>query len=293
MKKHDSQLDTDTLAQAFQEIGINRGDAILVHGSLSSLGYVEGGAATVVEALLQATGPYGTILGPTLTGSEELSVENPPEIKAAETPCWTGAIPEAIRTYPGAVRSYHPTHSVAAIGPLADWLCARHHHSPTPCGFLSPYARLAMRSGKILMLGVGLDTCTTFHTCEELARAPYVCHNQVTQGAVILPDGIRLEVPVLLHDYASPERDYPAFEPILEKRGVLAVGQVGNAKTLLIQSGLLFETITAFLARDPYAVTADRKLPLDDRFLDQPGPARLWEAPTELTEEDEEDCACS
>ena len=131
------------------------------------------------------------------------------------------------------------------------------------------------------MLGVGLDTCTTFHSCEEMARTPYVCHSEVTAGLVVLADGTRLEVPVLLHSYAGPDRDYPAFEPILEKRGVLTVGWIGEARTLLIDSKRLIETVMAFLARDPYAVAAERRLPLDDAFLDTKGPTRLWEAPNQ------------
>ena len=289
-------IDRLTMSQQFGELGLGRGEAVLIHGSLSSLGHVEGGAPSVIAALLDTLGPYGTIAAPTLTGSEELSAENPPTIEIANTPCWTGAIPEAVRTYPGAIRSYHPTHSAAAIGPLADWLCAAHHLSPTPCGYLSPYVRLAMRGGKILMLGVGLDTCTTFHSCEEMARAPYVCQPETAAGAVILADGARLETPVLLHDYNGPERGYPAFESILEKRGILTVGNAGAARILLIDSKRLVETVLAFLARDLYAVTKERRMPLDDSFLDMPGPARLWTAPTGGGETDEGEvgapCGC-
>ena len=274
-----TSLTVETLTESFVRLGLGRGEAVLVHGSLSSLGHVEGGAAAVIEALLKALGPYGTVLGPTLTGSRLLSVENPPTIVANETPCWTGALPESVRLRPGAIRSFHPTHSVAGVGPLADWLCATHHHSPSPCGWLSPYMRLAMRKGKVLMLGVSLDHCTTFHSCEEMAAVPFVCQPDVAIGSVILPDGKRLEIPVRLHSYAGPERDYPAFEPILEERGVLSVGQVGNARTLLIDSMRLIENVLPFLARDPYAVTAQRRVPLDPAILDHLGPARLWETP--------------
>ncbi len=284
-------LDRSILSQQFDELGLGRGEAVLIHGSLSSLGHVDGGAPSVVAALLDRLGPYGTVAAPTLTGSEELTVENPPTIDAANAPCWTGAIPEAVRAYPGALRSYHPTHSIAAIGPLSDWLCATHHLSPTPCGYLSPYVRLSMRSGKILMLGVGLDTCTTFHSCEEMARTPYVCQRETAAGAVILADGKRLETPVLLHDYNGPDRDYPAFEPVLEKRKVLTVGRVGEAKVLLIDSKKLVETVMAFLARDLYAVTKERRMPLDDSFLDETGPVRLWTAPAKSeTDSEGEEC---
>jgi len=59
---------------------------------------------------------------------------------------------------------------------------------------------------------------------------------------------------------------------------------VGNARTLLIDSMRLVESVLPFLARDPYAVTAERRQPLDASILDHAGPARLWETP-EASEE--------
>jgi len=87
---------------------------VLVHSSLSSLGCVEGGADAVIDALLDVLGPGGTLVVPTLTGTESLSAENPPRYDPDATPCWTGRVPETLRRRPGAMRSLHPTHSVAA-----------------------------------------------------------------------------------------------------------------------------------------------------------------------------------
>lgn len=46
------------------ELGILPGDIVLVHSSLSALGFVEGGAQTVIDTLLSAVGPQGTLLMP-------------------------------------------------------------------------------------------------------------------------------------------------------------------------------------------------------------------------------------
>ena len=92
-------MTTAQLTDQFRDAGIERGDSILVHSSLSSLGWVDGGAEAVVQALLDAVGPGGTVLFPTLTGSREDSPDNPPVFDARTTKCWTGAIPEAARHY--------------------------------------------------------------------------------------------------------------------------------------------------------------------------------------------------
>lgn len=53
------------LQEAFQQAGLASIRLLLVHSSLSSLGLVEGGADTVLDALLEVLGEEGTLLVPT------------------------------------------------------------------------------------------------------------------------------------------------------------------------------------------------------------------------------------
>ncbi len=64
--------------KAFKSIGIQNGMALEVHSSLSSFGYVEGGAETVIEALQECVGETGSIFMPALRLSPpmELSKED-------------------------------------------------------------------------------------------------------------------------------------------------------------------------------------------------------------------------
>ena len=104
------------ITSGLKQVGLACGSKVLVHSSLSSFGYVEGGADTVIDALVETVGSGGTVLVPTLTGNETLSAANPPEFDPQHTRCWTGLVPETFRKRPNAVRSIHPTHSVSAIG---------------------------------------------------------------------------------------------------------------------------------------------------------------------------------
>ena len=52
------------IADAFRNIGLQRGDSAMVHTSLGKMGYVCGGAQVVIEALIEAVGDEGTIMMP-------------------------------------------------------------------------------------------------------------------------------------------------------------------------------------------------------------------------------------
>ena len=244
------------LAEGFRGLGVEEGDILLVHSSLSALGFVQGGAPAVVTALLRTVGEGGTLVFPTLTGGPENGPDNPPVFDAARTPCWTGRIPETARQMPGFVRSLHPTHSVAARGPLAHWLTQGHEGCTEPCGMGSPYDRLASAGGHILLIGVDLSVNTSFHHAEELAGAPYVCQREPTVCTLTDAKGQPVQTaPCRLHWWGT-ERDYPAFEPEMQKRGMLVKGQAGEAQCRLIDAAAQRAFLLRRLLADPLCVLA-------------------------------------
>ncbi|WP_157518386.1 aminoglycoside N(3)-acetyltransferase [Herbidospora mongoliensis] len=157
----------------------------MLHSSLSRVGRVEGGAATVVSVLRELLGPAGTLVVPAFTPQNSdtstahalaTSDMSPaakadyrarmPAFDAATSPSHgMGVIAETVRLTPGAVRSAHPQTSYAAIGRRAAELMADHardcHH-----GENSPMARLYDTDALVLLLGVGFDRCTAFHLAE-------------------------------------------------------------------------------------------------------------------------------
>ena len=221
---------------------------VLVHSSLSSFGYVEGGADTVIDALLDAVGPGGTVLVPTLTGNETLSPANPPVFDPAHTPCWTGAIPEAFRKRPDAVRSEHPTHSVAAIGPQAAELTRGHSLSITPCDEMSPYGRLAGYGDSfVLLLGVSHQSSTLFHYIEEMAGVDYHIQAGFAKATIAI-GGQETHRHVMLHKYGTP-RCFNIMEPIFVERGIQRAGQIGQATVRLVHvQGMVRTTLRCLAA---------------------------------------------
>ncbi len=208
---------------------------MLVHSSLSSFGYVEGGADTVIDALLEVVGSAGTVLVPTLTGDETLSTGNPPTFDPVNTACWTGRIPETLRKRTSAIRSVHPTHSVAAIGADAPLLTKDHQFSITPCDESSPYYKLAhVEGGCILLIGVDHESNTSFHCAEELVGVDYHMQQGFARAKIIMGDR-EIYRHYRLHRYGSP-RHFNVLAPIFEERGIQISGTIGNATVRLLQA---------------------------------------------------------
>lgn len=237
------------IASGLRELGLGSGDSVLVHSSLSSFGYVEGGADAVIDALLDAVGPGGNVLVPTLTGTRHDGPDRPPVFDVRSTPCWTGRIPSTLMARPGARRSLHPTHSVAGIGPDVENLIAGHEDAPTPCGRQSPYYKLAEQGGYILLLGVGQDSNTTLHTAEELAEVPYHLQPEPTDAVVIDYAGRRHVKRMYLHDWGTP-RAFSRIDASLLELGIMRVGTIGKATVRLIRSLALLDWLVPVLQQD-------------------------------------------
>jgi aminoglycoside 3-N-acetyltransferase len=110
-------ITTANLVQDFRRLGVPRGGLLMMRSSLRSIGHVNGGAETVVDALLEVLGPAGTLVVPTFT--DEIAMDPNFVFDPLNTPSLVGAISEAARRWPGARRSLHGWHSIAAMGPLA------------------------------------------------------------------------------------------------------------------------------------------------------------------------------
>src|SRR5688500_9160065 len=146
-------------------LGVGEGDHLLVHSSLRAVGAIDGGADALLDGLLDAVGPNGTLAMPAFNYSRP---EVLPHFDPASTPGRTGALSEIFRARPGTLRSLHPSHSVVASGERAAEFLAD-HMSRRSVGVDSPIDRLAQAGGVVLLLGVTHMSNTTVHVGEEHA----------------------------------------------------------------------------------------------------------------------------
>ena len=223
----------EEIARGLRKLGMAPGDVAMVHSSLKSFGYVEGGADAVIDAFLDVLGPGGTLAMPTM-GMERGGAFDP-----VRTPASTGLIPEMFRRRPGVVRSAHPTHSVAATGRKAKWLIHRHEEM-TAVNRLGPYGKLVDLNAAYLSVGTGVHPYTIFHAFEEWMGLPYLDYegfavrsrNERT-GELELRRG-RLGLAGHRGFYVKDRP--PKVEVALREAGLVAEINVGNSTLLMFRA---------------------------------------------------------
>ena len=238
----------EELVRQFRDLGIKTGDCLLVHSSLSKIGYVNGGAETVIEALTAAIGPEGTLLMPSFPapGRNLDYLRNHPVFDVRHTPSAMGVITETFRCMQGVIRSIHPTDPVCAKGPMAEQLTEGHFGQPTPYNAQSPFRKLVDAGGKILMLGTTLNGAgTSLHTLEDAVNFPFpVYMPDAIPCQVIDAQGRSHSVSTRVHNPEySARRNCDALLPYFEKQGVVRHGKVGEASAMLFDAAGQFRVM--------------------------------------------------
>lgn len=230
------------LINQFKSIGIQQGDSLLVHSSLSKIGYVQGGAKTVVDALLEVVGENGNLLMPT-SPNASLQLDFIRDLKVfdvANTPSSLGSVTEHFRKLPDAIRSAHPTEPVSCIGPDAEYFTGDHFGSLTPYDQYSPFYRISEKGGKILYLGVTLDNAgTNLHTLEDAIEdfVYPVYYPEVFEVDIRFPDGEIRNMKTKVHNpEQSAKRKCDGLIPLFIEKGVMREHKIGEARALLVDA---------------------------------------------------------
>ncbi len=230
-----------------RKLGLKKGDTVGVHSSLSSFGHVEGGADTVIDALLETIGEQGNAVMSTHSANLSEDKRTPEEIAMGvswllkilpfdpeNTPVTTGIIPETFRKRKGIVRGLHPSHSIAALGPKAKELSEGWH-------------KVLDSDGYILLIGVGLDRCTAMHLAEKRVQFPDRIRKKITPPKWFVekyPEG----------EWEWDIGPYPDFakltEPCLE-RGIMKTVKVGEATLKLVKLRELIDLYAEYLEKNP------------------------------------------
>lgn len=251
-------------------LGLSDGDVVMFHTRMSAIGYVAGGPQTIIGALQDVVGTPGTLMvtcgwndAPPYDfvtwpqdWQDSLRAEHPaydPDLSEADHN--NGRLPEALRRWPGAVRSRHPDVSFAALGAAAADLMANHPWDD-PHGPGSPLARLVARSGRVLLLGAPLDTMTLLHHAEALANAPgkrFVDYEQpiIEQGRRVWRRFHDIDSEEGAFDYSAvvPEGRDP-FEVIARDMlaaGIGRQGKVGAAESHLFEAAEVIDFATTWM----------------------------------------------
>ena len=240
---------------ALRELGLKKGDIVGVHSSLSSFGYVEGEADTVIDALLEVVGREGTIVMPTHSTNLVKVKLAPKEVAAGalwlyqilpynhkETPCSTGVIPETLRKRKGVMRSLHPVFSVAAIGPKAKEIV-----EAGSVNVLKAWKKLLGLEGHILLIGVDLGVCTAMHLAEELVVLPEHILEKITP-----PKWFVEKYPEDEWEWDfGPYPEFSKMEKPCQKHKIMKTIKVRGATLKFVKLRELIELYVEYLRKNP------------------------------------------
>ena len=242
-------LTKEHIVQDLIRIGIQSGDSVLVHCSMSKIGYLENGPKTLIEALKEVVGINGNLLMPSSPNSSfQLDyIRSLKEFDVNHSPSALGAVSETFRNIEGVKRSLSPTEPVCAFGPMADWLVEGHIGEETPYTSNSPFARLTELNGKILYIGVTLDNAgTSLHLLEDAVpdfKYP-VYHSTPFNINIRDENGSRHTVQVKVHNPVfSKKRKCDQLIPLFLETGVAKMGEIGKAKTFCFDAAMMLQVM--------------------------------------------------
>ena len=237
----DVSYSVEQLSRDLVALGVSPGDVLFVHSSYKSLGVVNGGAGSVIDAFGQTLGPDGLLLMPSfnLVGDVGTRVENWDRERTASSVGW---LTDYFRSMPGTFRSDHYSHSVSARGCGAGGFVSDHlseegmsspwDHAPwgKTYGTNSPMIRAYDRDGKVLMLGVDYESSTYVHVVEVM-----FWHERLKTD----PDASYL----WLHRHKLGE--------LWDRSGLVTSGAVGRANCRLFGIRSFVDHVLEVMTKDP------------------------------------------
>jgi aminoglycoside 3-N-acetyltransferase len=237
-------ITSQTLVQSLHTMGVREGDVLLCHSSYKSFGdEVEGGPTGVATALIEAAGGLGSIFMPTFNFAQL-------PWKPGETASLTGVITDQFWRNPGVLRSLHPTHPLAGIGPIAAEVLAGHDQTH-PFGADSPIWKLWQRNIWVLLIGVEHSSNSTVHVAEEEFQLPYVKRTRVQK---VWREGQWTEITLRR---PGDSNGFVNVGPVLEQMNAVKESYVGQSRFRLMRSQDVVRAVGQMVKQDKGALLCD------------------------------------
>lgn len=229
------------LIEGLKNLGIKKGDALMVHSSFSFFNGFQGKPQDVIKAFQECIGEKGTLLMVSMSydGSTQEYLKATDKFDSKKTMSKMGFLTEVYRRNKKVLRSQSPSHPVLVSGPLAEWFVSDHEKCLYSCGQGTPFSKLLERKGKVLFFDVPFNTFTFIHHIEHLLEKwlPFNLYDdEILEMLVVDNDGCEKKVLCKYFSYETVKRRRPKkLRDELAQSGLLRSQKIGNTHLTLVK----------------------------------------------------------
>lgn len=257
-------LSKNDIKNQFQKLNIEKGKIVTVHTSLKAIGEIDGGGETLLEALIECFAKNGGLLCvPTHTWNSDVY-----DLRKAES-C-IGVLPRLAAAHPDAMRTLHPTHSMAVFGEKerAEAFVYEEQFADSPTNPKGCYGKIYENDGYVLLIGVGQEKNTYLHCVEEMLDVPNRLTDYKVEKTIINKNGT--EEKRHLYWFGGTIRDvsvnFPKFEVPFRYFGCITDARLGNAAVQVCTAGKMKEVIELIYKNNNFGELLDNNLPIDEKL---------------------------
>jgi len=268
-RSNDPVIGRAEILSSLSAVGVKKGDTLLVHSSLSACGKIDGGAKTIIDAIIETVGPEGNFFVPTfqrsecyLNGINKRWDHRPSDFcdRASEAVRWVGTLPlEFMRLYPDAPRGVHLSHSWAGFGPKAAEVLSRQAEDEPPFSDNSCPMIVKDMGGKILHFGSPIGHTSFVHCFETHFNLPGLGPSyydvRLADGTItwkFVPKG--LPGP---REFYSKDENARFFREAIARGLEIRRAPLGVGELKLIDCRQFWEIGSALVTEDPRIIIGD------------------------------------
>ena len=248
------------LINQLEKFDIPDGVPVIVHSSLKSIGYIDGGAETLLSALRNRFCSNGLLCIPTHTWDKLVMDMTLPSSNI-------GALPNAAVNNPDGIRSLHPTHSMVVFGEGAEEFVKNEPFVDSPTHPDGCYGNIYRQDGYVLLIGVDQRKNTLLHCFEEMLGIKERYLPEKVSTTILHKDG-REEIRFIYWFDESKIADVSAFfdkfEPAFRHYGCITDAKLGNAEVQICSTRKMKEVMDIIYERANGKELLADNTPLDE-----------------------------
>ena len=241
-------INFDDIVFGFKQRGIKKGDTVMVHSSYKSLGGVEGGAETVIDAFLELVGHNGTILFPTFNFRSWTETHY---FDINETSSEMGILGELARQRKDAIRTPHPIYSFAVLGKRKEEFL--NCDDKEAYGDNSVFGLFHKINGTIVSIGLDFNSTFTLHHHVELKTGCNYRRTKNFTGIYVEKNGMSSIKTYSMFVRATLRTQtyiVPGMNELL-KRGIIKETKIGEAKVHYAFAKDFFDNMSKIIKYHP------------------------------------------